>query len=241
MSDIRNFRVIVSGSTGGIGLAVANGLFSRGAEVIAFGRSKRPLSLNKGVAYINCDLESEESTDSLIEFVKKEFQSINSLINVAGISLQKTQSEKTRFEKTINLNLIKTYELILKFLPLFGKSSNSIVNISSINSVRGFPNNPGYVASKSGLSGLTRALSVDLFENKIRVNTISPGYFHTNLTKNSFENQILKNERSNRTVMGRWGELLELVGPVAFLISDDSSYMTGQELFVDGGWTIKGL
>ena len=105
----------------------------------------------------------------------------------------------------------------------------------------GFPNNPGYVAAKGGLRMLTKALAVDHGADDIRVNNLAPGYVHTDMTKTSWADAAAREDRARHTVLGRWGEPQDLVGAAIFLASDASSYVTGQDIFVDGGWTAKGL
>jgi NAD(P)-dependent dehydrogenase (short-subunit alcohol dehydrogenase family) len=125
---------------------------------------------------------------------------------------------------------------------LLKKAGNSsVINVTSINSVRGFPGNPGYVAAKAGLSGLTRALATDFAADGIRVNALAPGYIATAMTTTSFNDPAMHEERRRHTMLGRWGNPDDMVGAAIFLASAASAYMTGQEIFVDGGWTAKGL
>ena len=113
--------------------------------------------------------------------------------------------------------------------------------ISSINATLGFPDNPGYVAAKGGLTAMTRALAVDLGKRQIRVNSIAPGYVHTKMTELSYQDSDTHKERMRRTILGRWGEPEDLAGAAIFLASKASAYVTGQEILVDGGWSVKGL
>jgi len=113
--------------------------------------------------------------------------------------------------------------------------------MTSINTELGFLNNPAYIASKGGLKMLTKSLAKDLGKYGIRVNNLGPGYFITDMTKNSYKNKKSRISRQNHTLLGRWGNVLDLVGPCIFLASDASAYITGQDLYVDGGWTANGL
>ena len=140
----------------------------------------------------------------------------------------------------MNTNLLGNY-YCCDSVASFMKSESSIINITSIASNLGFPNNPGYQDSKGGLVALTRALAYDLDEKNIQVNSIVPGYIRTEMTKESFNDARLKKERENRMLLKRWGECSDLVGAAIYLASRASSYVTGSEIFVDGGWSIKGL
>jgi gluconate 5-dehydrogenase len=120
-------------------------------------------------------------------------------------------------------------------------AGGAIINVASIGGLTGFPDNPGYVASKGGLRLLTKALAVDHGPRGIRVNTLVPGYIHTEMTAASYADPERHAQRAHHTCLGRWGEVEDLVGAAVFLASDASRYMTGQDLVIDGGWTAKGL
>ena len=121
------------------------------------------------------------------------------------------------------------------------QGGGSIINITSIGAELGFPNNPAYIAAKGALKQLTRSLALDLGSFGIRVNNIGPGYFRTDMTKGSWNDPQLEEDRIRRTILGRWGEPDDLAGAVIFLASEASRYITGQDLYVDGGWLAKGL
>ena len=111
-----------------------------------------------------------------------------------------------------------------------------------------FPNNPAYPATKGGLKMMAKSFALELGKHDIRVNNIGPGYFKTEFHKQdgrikklNWEDSIILKERSMKTVLGRWGEPQDIVGLAVFLCSDSSSYITGQDIYVDGGWLIKGL
>ena len=121
------------------------------------------------------------------------------------------------------------------------QGQGSIINITSLNAELAFPDNPAYVAFKGGLKQLTKALALDLGSSGIRVNSIGPGYIRTEMTSRSWANQPARQLRAERSVLKRWGEPTDLAGAVIYLASDASSFVTGQDVYVDGGWLIKGL
>lgn len=236
---------VVTGASRGIGEAIAVALARAGADVLGLSRTGR----GEGGSLSNlhhraCDVTDSENWQPIFE---KELKQLDILVNAAGISIPASQPSDdkaavARFRNMIEANLAVPYGLTLAALPLLRRSANaSVINITSINSQRGFPDNPGYVAAKAGLAGLTRALAVDFGKYRIRVNAIAPGYVHTNMTSKSFADPLLNEQRRRHTLLGRWGMAEEIGSAAVFLASDASSYMTGQEMFVDGGWIVNGM
>ena len=179
--------VVITGCSSGIGLELAKGFILNGAQVIGISKSKPKERVNF-VKFFQCDLNDDVKICQIIDDIKKNKISINSLLNVAGVSLTKSsyESDLVRFDKTFNTNVRSMFNIIHKFKPFFSKSS-SIINFSSIGGKLGFPDNPSYCASKGAVISLSRALSNDFGSNNIRVNCIVPGYFHTKMTNLSFK------------------------------------------------------
>ena len=121
------------------------------------------------------------------------------------------------------------------------KIKGSIINVTSIGAKIGFPNNPAYTASKGAVSNMTKSMAVDLGTFGIRVNNLEPGYTKTKMNQKSWSNKKQNKLRANRTMLLRWALPREYVGPAIFLASQASSYVTGSDLVVDGGWINKGL
>ncbi|UPJ70873.1 SDR family oxidoreductase [Bradyrhizobium sp. 187] len=246
MPDLSAFSLagkiaVVTGASRGIGAAIATGLQDAGATVFGLSRSG---TAPRGVSAVACDLSDDEAIESAFRTVAAQGGRIDALVNAAGISLpaQSAGSELARFRATVATDLTGVYATILAAHPLLKNAgSAAIINVTSINSVRGFPGNPGYVAAKAGLAGLTRALATDYAPDGIRVNALAPGYVATQMTAKSFADPDMHEARRRHTMLGRWGQPADMVGAAVFLASEASAYVTGQELFIDGGWTTKGL
>jgi NAD(P)-dependent dehydrogenase (short-subunit alcohol dehydrogenase family) len=233
---------IVTGASRGIGYALANGLAAAGATVVAIARSPQSkVPFRNTVHYISADVSG--AIDAVFAHIAATYGAIDVLVNAAGITLP-SASEKdamlANFEQTLKVNLSSPFACCVAARPHMPPGS-SIINITSIGSVLGFPGNPGYVAAKGGLRMMTKALAVDYGTSGIRVNALAPGYIHTDMTAQSFANPEQNERRRKHTCLDRWGTADDLVGAAIFLASNASSYVTGQDLFVDGGWTAKGL
>jgi NAD(P)-dependent dehydrogenase (short-subunit alcohol dehydrogenase family) len=231
---------LVTGASRGIGAAIAGGLAAARATVFGLSRSG---TAPQGVTAIACDLADDSAIARAFGDIAKSSDRLDVLVNAAGISLPAGgKHELQRFRETLATDLTGVYATILAAYPLLQKAGGgSIINVTSINSVRGFPGNPGYVAAKAGLAGLTRALAADYAPDRIRVNALAPGYVATEMTAGSFADPAMHEDRRRHTMLGRWGNPEDMVGAAIFLASPASAYVTGQELFVDGGWTTKGL
>jgi NAD(P)-dependent dehydrogenase (short-subunit alcohol dehydrogenase family) len=241
--DLEGRVAIVTGASRGIGAAIAVGLAQVGAHVHGISRTGDGVG---NIIHHRCDVSESRSIADCIDGVGRQAGRIDILVNAAGVSFPKSgagiMAEIDRFERTLRVDLTAAYTCALAARPyLRAAGTGAILNVTSINSSMGFPDNPGYVAAKSGLAGLTRALAVDFASDGVRVNALGPGYVHTRMTAGSHDDPALHEQRRRQTLLGRWGEPDDLVGAAIFLVSPAAAYVTGQELFVDGGWTINGL
>ena len=237
-------NIIVTGACSGIGKALTDIFINSGKKVLGIdiNHSKNDNELYQHMIF---DLANPE------EIIDREeelniFENFDALVNVAGITIQKKESLEKKYDdfcKTLKVNLFAPYLLSEKFYDSRKEPflNSSIVNISSIGANQGFPDNPAYCSSKGGLESLTRSMSVDFYKKKVRVNCVRPGYTETPMNTISLNDPIKKNNRSKHTVMNRWGQPREIAQAIEFLISEKSSYITGNILTVDGGWSIKGL
>lgn len=239
----------VTGASRGIGAAIARGLSLAGAHVIGFGRSpalaRDESQTSGGFEYRICDITDEEQLERQMKRIYKQEKRLDILVNAAGITLpiNKTDSKKellAKFDKMIQVNLRAAYSATMAAVD-FMHNNGSIINITSINSIVGFPGNPGYVASKGGLRMLTKALAIDLANRNIRVNAITLGYFRTAMTALSYADPRLRAKCLERMIIRRYGEPDDIVGAAIYLASEASSYITGQDICIDGGWTAKGM
>ncbi len=243
--EIKNKVVVITGASRGIGLHASIALSELGAIVIGIARSdKKNLSKKINFEYIKCDIKNSKKIEAIFLKIFNKYGKIDSLINAAGVSLPFTSNEfeLTRFKNTIDTNLNSTFatcNVASKYMKKM--KSGTIINITSLSSEQGFPNNPGYAASKGGIKAFTKSLALDLGSKGIRVNCVIPGYIKTDMTISSFNQKKTNKERLQRITLNRWGDPDDLIGAFIFLISDASKYITGIDLPVDGGWLAKGL
>ena len=166
------------------------------------------------------------------------------LINNAGLSRSASPEDYSfnDWDLTLNVNLKAPFFLVQAFLKanLFSNPA-SIINITSLAAEQGFPSNPAYLASKGGLKQLSKGLAMDLSSRGIRVNCVGPGYIRTAMTKGSWDNQVLRDQRNARMISNRWGESIDVANACFFLASSDANYINAQDIYVDGGWLSKGL
>jgi NAD(P)-dependent dehydrogenase (short-subunit alcohol dehydrogenase family) len=226
-------NIVITGGSKGIGKKIVAYL-SKHYRIINLSREK---SNFKGVENIYCDVSDHDSVRNAFTKIKK----CHVLVNNAGISKYSDKSIEN-FNKIIDVNLKGVFFCCYEAIPKLKKSKNSkIINIASINAYAAFPNNPGYVASKSGVVGLTKSLALDYSKFGININSISPGYINTGMAKNSFLKLKERKKRTDRTILKRFGKPEDLFGTIDLLISNKSSYITGQDFIIDGGWLSKGF
>ena len=238
--SVKDKVIIVTGASRGIGHKIASSFKKAGAVVIGIGRTEN-IATND-FDYNSIDIRDKKQYKDFCNTVFNKNKKINILINAAGISLPPAskKDESDKFVEILETNLIAAFNCS-NIASSFMNKGDSIINITSIGAKLAFPDNPGYQASKGGLAALTRSLAYDLAKSSIRVNNIVPGYIHTQMTEESFINEELRIQREDRMLIKRWGEPIDLVGAAIFLASDASSYITGTDIYVDGGWSIKGL
>ena len=239
--------IIVTGAGRGIGYELATNLAKYSAIIYSLDKKftkKIPKNLLSNIIEIKCDITNSKKIKQVFKKIFVKEKRIDVLINNAGVSFASQKKNQAYSEKdwiqTINVNLTGSFYCSQEVIKYMLKQRNgSIINITSINAELGFPRNPAYNASKGGLKMLGKAFAKDWSKFGIRVNNIGPGYIKTEMTSKRFVNKKTRLERQNQTLVGRWGEPGDLIGPCIFLASDASRYMTGQDLYIDGGWIIN--
>ncbi|MFB9315260.1 SDR family NAD(P)-dependent oxidoreductase [Nocardioides plantarum] len=246
--DLTGRVAIVTGASSGLGDGFARTLAAAGATVYAAARRldrlDRLASEVPGVVPVACDVTSPEDRASLVARATRELGRIDVLVNNAGMPGPPSASEDTVevFDSLLALNLTAGFHLAVTVVDaIVDDAPLSIVNISSVvGLVSTAPvGGASYAASKAGTLGLTRELAGQWGRRGIRVNALVPGWFDTEMTDGLFTNEKSAAWVRRNTMLGRGGRQGEVDGALLFLASDASSYMTGQALVVDGGWTAR--
>ena len=233
--SIKNKVCVITGGCGGIGSVLTKAIYKNGGKIIILDKIKNTKLMKKNITFYRCDLQDESSIKKIVEEIVKKYKNIDCLINAVGIS------NENSFKDNININLIAVYNLTKLISENMKKKGGSVINITSLNAELGFSKNPGYVSSKGGLKLLTKSFCIDYAKYKIRFNNLGPGYIKTKMTRKKFLNLKERKKRIDRIPLGRYGNPEDLIGPVLFLLSDASSYITGQDTYVDGGFLAKGI
>lgn len=244
---------IVTGAGRGIGKSIALGLAEAGANVVLSSRTQSELEevaneirrIGTESFVIPCDVTKPEDIKQVVVETKNRFGSIDILINNAGMTI-KTPAEEYELD---NWNRIIAVNLTGVFLfaqyagrEMIKQNHGRIINISSVGSTTALTGSVAYCASKGGVNMLTKVLAVEWAKYGVNVNGIAPAYIETPLAKTvSDAKEDFTAKVQERTPLGRMGYPNELAGAAVFLASDAASYMTGETIFVDGGWTALGL
>jgi NAD(P)-dependent dehydrogenase (short-subunit alcohol dehydrogenase family) len=240
---------LVTGGSSGLGAALARTLVDHGARVAVVARRKdrlEALAEEVGGAAFACDLLDADALDGLVPRVVEALGPPTVLVNAAGAIAAVHPAEEEPLgdvRRTIELNLVAPFRLSQAVFPhLVAAGGGAIVNISSISGHVGIPGIPqaAYAASKAGLSGLTTELAVQWARHRIRVNTVAPGFFRSEITAEAlFDDERGSAWLRRNTPLPDEGRAEDVVGAVLWLVSDAGRYTTGQTIVVDGGWTAR--
>jgi NAD(P)-dependent dehydrogenase (short-subunit alcohol dehydrogenase family) len=237
----------VTGASSGIGRAIASFLAQSGAHVIGIARRADALDAWRAetdgkTAALAADLSDPDTMSQVAAQAAEPFGAPDILINAAGVNMRQHADEVTAegWRTTLDLNLSTPFFLGQALVPgMRAKGWGRIVNFASLQSERAFANGIAYGASKGGVAQMTRAMAEAWSKDGITTNALAPGFFPTELTGPVFGNAELSAKNAAQTCIGRNGALEDLAGPTLFLCSASSDYVTGQVLYVDGGFTAK--
>ena len=245
--SLENKVALITGGTSGLGKMMALALAKAGAFVwIASSRDNADETLQEikqqgsNGSFVQVDVTSSDALEKTVSHILEQSSRIDILINAAGINPRTSAEELTLrdWQKTIDINLTAPFYLSQLVADTMRENNwGRIINIASLQSLRAFDNSIPYGASKGGVMQLTRALAQAYSKDGILVNAIAPGFFRTNLTESLFQNPEKLKELANKTMMGRNGEEKDIFGISVFLCSDANSYVTGQTVFLDGGFS----
>lgn len=242
-------KVLVTGGASGIGQDIGALLHSQGWQVHLVDlnsdlllKARETIGLSQDQIHV-ADVSDEGAINAIVERIVTDGP-IAALVNSAGVAIDKPliETEVTDFKRMIDINLIGTFVATRAAARHWIRSDlpGAVVNISSVSGIMGSRGRSAYGASKGAINQLTRILATELGPKKIRVNTVAPGAIDTPLSR-AVHTEDVRNQWNERIPMARYGTVREVASTVAFLISDEASYVNGQLLAVDGGFCTAGL
>lgn len=245
MSKLKGKTALITGGTTGIGLETAKLFINEGAKVVITGQNEERVKkagneLGPDTHAITADVSSLEDIDSMVSVVKDEIGKVDILFVNAGVLRMGSLSEvdEAHFDYQVNVNFKGSFFTIQKVVPIMKDGGSIVINSSNANQI-GIPGLSVYSATKAALRSLSRTLSLELLDREIRVNTVSPGPVETPIFgKTDIPEDVaeeITKEIISQNPMKRFAVPEEIAKVVLFLASDDSSYMTGEEIVVDGG------
>lgn len=245
--DLTGRVACVTGASAGLGQRSAMALAAAGAKVVGVARRAEALdtwaaATGPQAAVVAADLSQRDQIEEIAEKIAEPFGAPDILVHAAGINTRETADEVTAegWDVTMNLNLAAPFFLSQAFAPAMkARGWGRIVNFASLQTTRAFPGGISYGASKAGIGQLTRAMAEAWSKDGITANAIGPGFFPTELTGPVFADPERAARNAANTCVGRNGDLSDIDGPLLFLCSNASAYVTGQVLMVDGGYTAK--
>ncbi len=245
--DLTGRVACVTGASSGLGRRAAMALAGAGARIV--GVARRPEALDSlaqdigdRAATVVADVAIRDGVPALADAIAAPFGSPDIIVHAAGINTRQTADDVTPegWDRTMALNLSAPFFLTQALVPAMkAKGWGRIVNFASLQTTRAFPGGIAYGATKAGIAQLTRAMAEAWSAHGITANAIGPGFFPTELTEAVFCDPERAERNAAQTCMQRNGRLEDMDGPMLFLCSDASGYVTGQTLMVDGGFTAK--
>ena len=246
--ELKDKVAMVTGSTRGLGEVAATALAKVGADIAVCGRSTADLErvtgnlrgLGRNARGFQIDVTDKAKVVAAVDQILDYFGHIDILVNNAGVNHRVPVLEypEEEWDRVINTNL-KGYFLVTQAVApqMIENGYGKVINMSSILGAVGLPHQVAYASSKGGVDQMTKVMALEWAKLGVRVNAIGPTYFETELVTQIRDDAQRFNFINERTPMGRWGHLPELEGTVIFLASAASDFITGQTIYVDGGWT----
>ena len=245
--DLSGRVACVTGASSGLGKRAALTLARAGAKVVGVARRQSALDAlvaeaEGQAAAVVADVAVRSEITNVAAAISAPFGSPDILVHAAGVNTRQAADDVTAegWDQTLALNLSAPFFLSQAFVPAMkDKGWGRIVNFASLQTTRAFPGGIAYGATKAGIGQLTRAMAEAWSPHGITANAIGPGFFPTELTQAVFDDEARAARNAAQTCIGRNGRMDDIDGPILFLCSDASSYVTGQVLMVDGGFTAK--
>ncbi len=242
--DISGRRALVTGSSQGIGLALAKGLAAAGAAVVLNGRNadklKEAAEQLPGTEVLAFDVTDHAASRAAVDRFEREHGAIDILVNNAGMQHRGPLEDfpEDAFQRLLQTNVASVFNVGQACARhMIARGSGKIINIASVQTALARPSIAPYTATKGAVGNLTKGMATDWAKYGLNCNAIAPGYFDTPLNAALVEDPAFSTWLEKRTPAGRWGKVEELVGACIFLASDASSFVNGHVLYVDGGIT----
>ena len=245
--DLGGRVAVVTGASSGLGRRAAQVLGAAGARVVAIARRQSELEqvveeIGDGAAFVTADVSDRHNLETLAKEICAPFGAPDIVVHAAGLNTRQAADDVTfqGWDKTLEVNLSTPFFLSQMLVPeMKERGWGRILNFASLQGTRAFPGGIAYGASKGGITQLTRAMAEAWSAHGITANAIGPGFYPTELTQAVFDDPQRVERNAAQTCIGRNGRLEDIDGPLLFLCSEASSYVTGQILMVDGGFTAK--
>jgi len=249
-NSLAGIRVMVSGAAGGVGMAVVAALVREGARICATDINDKVMDLQSQnpdqTIAITGDVSRADDVDRIFDFAEKRFGGIDSLVSNAGFIISKSVDEtsEAEWDSVLNTNAKSFFLMAKRALPaMLAQKSGTIVATGSISGIVGLPRQAAYCASKGALLQLVRQMALDYAASGIRVNAVGPGSIDTPFLQTYLDGlddpAAGKTEIRAAHPMGRWAQPEEIAEPIIFLLGSNSSFVTGQMLMVDGGYSAR--
>lgn len=243
--DLKGRRALVTGSSQGIGLALARGLAAAGAEIVLNGRDSGKLAetvgtMPTGTRMLAFDVTDHAAARAAIDRFEAETGPIDILVNNAGMQHRAPLEDfpADAFERLLQTNIASVFHVGQAVARhMIGRGRGKIINIASVQTALARPSIAPYTATKGAVGNLTKGMATDWAKHGLQCNAIAPGYFDTPLNAALVADPAFSAWLEKRTPAGRWGNVEELVGACIFLASDASTFVNGHILYVDGGIT----